>query len=166
MVRERSTQEARAPALLHGQPGAPSRAVPRVIRKPGKCFPRSRVPTTLRHPPARARVPSAPPPPAARPVPEAETDPNPAPLSNTAPGRASGGGVDGGGPWLGPPLLPALGRRRSPPLLTEHRAWGWSWRDRAGETSELLGGGTPEDSASAFLLPTLLPWGADPSRES
>lgn len=96
-------------------------------------------------------------------MPEAETDPNPAPLSSTAPGRAScGGGVDGGGPWLGPPLLPAPGCRRSLPLLTEHRAWGWSWRDRAGEKSELLGGGTPEDSALAPLLPTLLPWGGGP----
>lgn len=63
---------------------------------------------------------------------------SPAPLRG---GPVGGGkGSTGGGPWLGPPLLPAPGGRRSPPLRAGHGAWGWSWKDRAGEISGVLGG--------------------------
>lgn len=79
-----------------------------------------------------APIPSAPPPPAARPVPEAETDPGPAPLSSTAPGRVR----QGEGGRRGPPLAwpaSAPGTRQPQVTLAEDQAWGWSWRDRAGD---------------------------------
>ncbi|XP_035307197.1 uncharacterized protein LOC118239515 [Cricetulus griseus] len=124
-------------ALSLARPGAPCRALPGANRKPGKCFPRSRVPTTPRHPPTRAPVPSAPPPPAARPVPEAETDPNPAPLSSTAPGRASRVGVEGStGAALGSARLCFPPRAAAGhPGCGPAGGVGLSWRDRAEETS-------------------------------
>lgn len=154
-------QEARAPApqlgaLSHAWPGTPSRAAPGAIREPGECSPRRSVPTTPRHPPAGAPVPSAPPPPAARPVPEAETDPGPAPLSSTAPGRVhQGEGGRQGRPLAWPASAPGPGRPQVTPAEDPARGVGLELERQGPEMSRWLGGeragGTPEESASSPL---------------